>query len=184
MKKINVILALSFLTETAHAAGGGHGHAPGLGTLFWPTVNFLIYAFLIRFLYMKLGKPALMSHSVQVKNDLKDAAEAYAEAESELHKAEAMHARLEQEKTAVVEQLREEGKKIAKQTLEEGSRQAALIGSDAERRIAGDTAKVQSELKQSLVREAARIARAELKAELSSEQDVDLRKAAVMSVLN
>jgi len=173
-----------FVSQAFAGGGGGDGHAPGLGTLFWPTVNFILYAALIRFMYKKLGKPALVSHSVQVRNDLEEAAKSFADAESELAKAQAMQGRLPEEKTSVVERLREEGKNIAKQTLEEGNKQAALIQSDAVRRIAGDTAKVKAELRETLVREASKIAREQLKSELSAEQDIGLRKAAIMSVLN
>lgn len=186
MKKI-ALTSLAFLvysSTSALAAGGAHGHAPGLGTLFWPLVNFLIYAALIRFLYLKLGKPALVSHAVQVKQDLKEAAESYADAEKILHDAKAVQGRLASEKVAVIDRLREEGRKIATQTLEEGNRQAALVQSDAARRIAGDTAKVRAELRETLVKEASKIARDQLSTELSAEQDADLRKAAIMSVLN
>jgi F0F1-type ATP synthase membrane subunit b/b' len=188
-KKMQIFLLAAstvLVASVALAAGSKSGHyeAPGLASLFWPTVNFIIYALLINYGYRKIGKPAMISHSVQVRDDLKRAAKSLADAESLLAQAESRRENISEEKAKLIERLQEEGKAVAINTLEDAHRQAEAIQSDAKRRIKGETAKARSELLEMVVKKATDLARDDFQRELSAEQDMNLRKAAVISVLN
>lgn len=159
-----------------------HHQAPGILSLFWPTLNFVIYFAFLRSLYRKFGKPGLLGKSVSVKEQIEKGTRMLAQAEQDL--AEVKQRDIEAEKKELFERIVAEGKAIASSILEDSRSAALKIDRDAELRIARDFAKVESELKTSVVRRASELARNEFKANLSEGQDRELRKDALRSVLN
>ena len=51
----------------AFASSKGAGHAPEIGSLFWPTMNFILYIALMTFLYGKFARPALRNQRTDLE---------------------------------------------------------------------------------------------------------------------
>jgi F0F1-type ATP synthase membrane subunit b/b' len=168
------------------AGGGGDGahHAPGLDTLFWPAINFTLYACIMVYFYRRLGKPALVSRAVQVRDQLVQSAKSLAEAEGQLEKVKDRQESISGEREQIIESLNLEGQTISTTVIEQAHSSAQKIQNDIERRIKSDISKAQSEIRAAVVSRATVLARQALEAELSAEDDLNLRKAAISSVLS
>jgi len=169
-------LSLRYLAALAAVWGS-------IGALFWPAVNFTIYAVLLRYGYRKVARPLLRDRSVQLKQDIGAAAGLLREAEADL---EGLNQRLElisSEKEALRLRLRTDGENIAASLITEAERAAKRKREDTERRIRSEFGKVTAEIQREVVHTATASARSRLSRELSQDDDKRLRQEAVRSLL-
>lgn len=167
--------------SVALAAGAG-GHAT-IGSLFWPAVNFTLYALLIRYGYRKVGKPLLRDRSVQLKQDMGSAAKALEEAEREYTSLKQRLELIADEKSALKKRLEGDGENIGASLITDAERAAKRKREDTERRILSEFARVRAEIQREVVYSATAAARSRLSSELSREDDQRLRQEAVRSLI-
>lgn len=185
LKNILIVLLISLFPSLVFASTGHDGakhHAPGIDTLFWPALNFVLYLALMNYSYRKLGKPALLGRSLSVKEQIERAEMALAQAQQDL--VEVQSRDIDFEKQELFDKILADGKFLAGTILEDAGNNTLKIGRDVELRIAREFTKVEGELKTSVVKRASDLARREFESNLSESQDRELRKDALRSVLN
>lgn len=183
LRKAKILLILFFAFIQAANASTTEAHAaPEISSLVWPLVNFLIYAFLLNFLYRKLGKPALLARAVGFE-------QAYKKADSYLEEVEKEHRILQDRLKNISVEEQEIRTRIDKETefeinsilnsAEHAAKQTAL---DVQRKISQETAKINAEVKDIVVLQAMKKAEEKLKNSLSKEQDYALRQNTIRSL--
>ncbi len=169
------------LPSVAFAAGGA-GHA-SIASLFWPAVNFTLYAILLSYGYRKVARPLLRDRSVQLKQDITSAAKALDEAEREIAALQQRLELIDEEKSALRNRLQGDGDNIAASLITDAERAAKRKREDTERRILSEFARVRAEIQREVVYSATATARQRLSSELSREDDQRLRQEAVRSLI-
>lgn len=178
---LTAALLLLLFVSPAIAAGGGD-HAPGLGTLLWPAINFFLFGALAVWAYGKLVRPALVDRAVDVEQQLNRSKELRAEAERELEAKKQRLEYLTSEKDELVTRLEKEGEAIAREIIESAQTSAKIIGENAERRVASELSGAKADIRRQVVERAGAIARDRVVRELSLDDDQRLRAEAVASL--
>ncbi|MCB0324773.1 MAG: ATP synthase F0 subunit B [Bdellovibrionales bacterium] len=161
-----------------------HDHPPaGIATLFWSAINFAFYAGLMLYAYRRLARPVLRDRSMQVAASIGRAREELDAAQGELELRQAQLEQVGEEQEALKERLAREGENIARNLITTAERSAMQIKSDMRRRIQGEQAKAEAEIRAEVVRLAAERARAKLRGELGGDEDKRLRQEAVRSLV-
>lgn len=168
--------ALAFASESEHH------HAPGLETLLWPGINFLIYAIGMRTLYKNVGIPALRGKAASVKEQIDRAEGALAVAKQDL--LELQKREIEAEKKELEDRIVEESRLNAASIIEDAQAVVRKIDHDVELRITRDFGKAEDDFRVEVVKKATALVRKEFSTSLSENQDRELRKDALRSVLN
>ncbi len=183
------VLAAGFVAGTlvpsvALAAADAHGHAPPtLSTLAWPTVNFLIYAFMMRAIYKKYLAPSLLARSAAFEAHVKKAAQILEDAERDLRAAEARAQQIGDEQQSIRERLSTEGAQISAQVMAQAQQSALNIRRDIGRRVDRELSIATADIKQRVITLATEQARKTLASTLSEEDDYRLRQDAVRGLL-
>ena len=187
MKRVSLALiaqvlllpALALAADTAH---GAH-HAPAITSLIWPTVNFLIYFFAMRHFYMKFARPGLLSRAASYEQHSQKAAVILENAERELRDVEDRLSSIKEEQQSIRERLATEGAQIAAQVMAAGEQSAQAVRRDVARRIDQEFNAANNDVKQQVIARATELARAQLQAGLSEEDDLRLRQDAVRGLI-
>jgi F-type H+-transporting ATPase subunit b len=131
-RKIGLVVAL-VAPAVAFASEAAHGeHAPSIGTLVLPIVNFAIFSFVLwRYAWPAL-RSALADRQAGVSRELSEGDVAHREARTELEKIEALRARSREDADKLIAEIREEGEAQARALLDQARRSAERIRRDAE----------------------------------------------------
>ncbi len=166
-----------------HAAEHGAHHAAGPESLIWPTVNFIIYALLMRYFFKRFASPALRARAAHFEEHSQRAARVLADADREFRNLETRLNGIVEEQRAIRERLATEGAQIAAQVMAQAEQSANALRRDIGRRIERELHSATSEVKQQVIARATELARAQLRTELSSDDDFRLRQDAIRSLL-
>ena len=124
-------LLTDILVSTAWAAEGG-AHVPSVTELFFPLINFLIFAFLVK----RYGLPLIKQHLKQRREGLVEAVataqQAKGEAESYVRKYQDLLKVLDSECDRIREDLRAEGERERARIVAEAEESAAKLKADAD----------------------------------------------------
>lgn len=173
-------------SEKSHGAeDSSHGDAghSGLGTLLWPTVNFLAYAFIIGKIYRKSGPAALINRRVEMEQRLSVAANQLDISERSLAEVKRRYSDIEAEKTALISALMEEGERSADLIADKADQQVETSKLDTKRLISNELAKANLEISREVISRATASARSELQQGLSAEVDARLRRETIEGLL-
>lgn len=119
------------ITQAWASAAEAEAHAPSISELFFPLINFLIYAFLIRRFVIPLVRDYLRSRRQEVVTLIDDATENKQRAEATVQDYRGRLARLDQEIRSIHSSLQAEGEREKSKLLQEAERLAAKIMEDA-----------------------------------------------------
>lgn len=178
----NIIVFILFFPTLALASGGDHHGAPGIETLVWPGINFVIYVAVMSYFYRKLGRPALIGKAHSVKEQIEKAEGALSAARNDLELVQRRD--IELEKNELKDRIIGEGRMQAASIVEDAQALLRKLERDIELRINRDFGKVEEEFRTEVVRKASKLVRDEFLSSLSEVQDQELRKDALRSVLN
>lgn len=174
---------LAFAAEHASEHSAGE-HAPAdISTLWWPTVNFLIFAFLMMRFYRKWGRPALLSRAATFEQHVKRAAQVLEDAERELRNAEERLQSISDEQNEIKERLAREGTQVAAQIVAQAEQSAASIRDDVSRRIERELSAATADVREMVISRATQAARKKIASTLTEEDDSRLRNDAVRGLL-
>lgn len=122
-----------FLSDLwAATSAGVEEHAASATQLFYPLINFLIFAYLIKRLLLPLVKNYLRSRREEIVAALGEADESKRRAEAMVQEYRARMARLEEEMKRLREELRADGEREKAKMLREAEETAAKIKVDAD----------------------------------------------------
>jgi len=119
------------LPEVWAASTGGEHHGPSINQIWFPLVNFLIFAFLIKIYVLPLVRNYLRSRRDEVVDAIKAAAANKQRAEALVQEYQARLARLRDESNSIQESLRAETEREKARLLNEADAMAAKVRSDA-----------------------------------------------------
>ena len=177
------VYALAEAAAEHHADAGHEAHPPAsIASLFWPLVNFVLYSLLMVYAYRRLARPILRQRAVDLKEHLQKAKTALADADEKL---DALKQRLETiscEKDELTERLMNEGKNIVQTVVVAADASVSQIKHETARRIAGETAKAEAEVRAEAILRATKMAKERIVRELSAEDDARLRDEAIRSI--
>jgi F-type H+-transporting ATPase subunit b len=113
------------------ASSGEEAHGPSINQIWFPLVNFLIFAFIIKIYVLPLVRNYLLSRRGEVLDAVKTAAAHKQRAEAFVQDYEARLARLTEESNSILEALRAESEREKTKLLSEADALAAKIRNDA-----------------------------------------------------
>lgn len=119
------------LGEAWAAASGAERHAAPISQLFFPLLNFLIFAYLIKRFVLPVIQDYLRSRRQALLNSLTEADLAKKRAQETLQEYRSRLARLEEEMKAIQEDLRKEGEREKMKLVQEAANLATKIQEDA-----------------------------------------------------
>ena len=127
------LLTALFLSDLwAATSAGVEEHAASATQLFYPLINFLIFAYLIKRLLLPVVKNYLRSRREEIVAALGEADESKKRAEAMVQEYRARMARLEEEMKRLREELRADGEREKAKMLREAEETAAKIKVDAD----------------------------------------------------
>jgi F-type H+-transporting ATPase subunit b len=134
MRASTIALAVALgAASTAFASEAAHGeHAPSIGTLVLPIINFSIFAFILWRYAWPAVRSTLADRLKTVGKQLSDSESALREARSELEAIEALRARSREDGEKLVAEIRDEAEKQAGALLTAARGMAERIRRDAE----------------------------------------------------
>jgi len=124
-------LDLVRLGEVWAASTSGEHHAPSINQIWFPLVNFLIFAFLIKIYVLPLVRNYLRSRRAEVLDAIKAAAANKQRAEALVQDYKARLARLNEESLAIQQGLHAEAEREKAKLLHEADALAAKVRNDA-----------------------------------------------------
>lgn len=124
-------LALLGLAEAWASSAGAEHHAPSINQIWFPLVNFLIFAFLIKQYALPLVRSYLQSRRGEVLDAIKAAADKKQRAEAVVRDYTARLARLDEETMSIQQAQRAEAEREKTRLLNEADALAAKIKNDA-----------------------------------------------------
>jgi F-type H+-transporting ATPase subunit b len=122
---------LFHLAEAWAASSGAEGHAAPISQLFFPLLNFLIFAYLIKRFVLPVIQDYLRSRREAILSSVKEADQAKKRAEETVQEYRSRLARLEEEMKAIQEDLRKEGEREKMKLVQEATNLATRIQEDA-----------------------------------------------------
>jgi F-type H+-transporting ATPase subunit b len=132
LAKILLAIALG-APSAAFASEAGHAeHAPSIGTLALPIVNFAIFAFILWRYAWPAVRSALADRQKSVRREIDEAEVAHREARAALESIEALRARSREDGERLVAEIREEAEARAGALLTQARQTADRIRRDAE----------------------------------------------------
>jgi F0F1-type ATP synthase membrane subunit b/b' len=168
-----LLFAVSVVPSLAWAAGSGHAD---ISSLFFPTINFLMYLGVMTWLYFKAIKPALQKRKAGVVESLSKAEKRLKNAEQGLNEAKARLAGVDQECKALAAKLNAETEELVRHILNDAEKDAKRIEDDIVNQVENSLLRASHEIRSEIVSSAVKKARAELKDRLSDEQDAAVRE--------
>ncbi len=121
-----------FFIGQAWAAAGGDGHAPSMTTLLYPTINFLIFAFLIYRFALPSVRRILLSRRDQIRDEVGSADQSIEKAKATLQEYRDRLAAADNEVQALIETLRAEGEREKAKIIRDAEELGAKVKADAE----------------------------------------------------
>jgi F-type H+-transporting ATPase subunit b len=120
--------SIAFAAETAH----GEHHAPSIGTLVLPVINFSIFAFILARFAWPAIVASLADRRKTVERQIGEAETALREARASLEQIEGLRARSREDGEKLVAEFRQEGETQAGSLLTSARRMAERLRRDAE----------------------------------------------------
>jgi F0F1-type ATP synthase membrane subunit b/b' len=180
-----LLLSAPAMALAAENAADHGAHAPAeLSSLWWTTLNFLIFAFIMGRLYKKYGRPALLSRAATFEQHVKKAAQVLDDAERELRDVEERLQAILDEQREIRERLVREGTQVAAQIVAQAEQSALAVRSDVGRRIERELSAATADVREQVIARATEVARRKLASGLSEEDDSRLRQDAVRGLFS
>jgi F-type H+-transporting ATPase subunit b len=151
---MNFFMALLLTLLWAAPAAAAEEHAPAIGQLLFPLINFLIFVYLLKRYALPLARDYLKSRREQVIAALKESGEAKQRAEALLRDYKGRLQRLDQETRQIRDALKAEGEREKTRLLAEAEESAARINADADFLADQETKLARQELRREIARAA------------------------------
>jgi F-type H+-transporting ATPase subunit b len=126
-----VIYDLLFSAQAWASSAAAEHHGPSINEIWFPLINFLIYAFIIARYALPPARSFLQSRRQEVVTSIEEASAKKRQAEAFVNEYRARLAGLEKEVAAILASLREDGELLKNKLLEEAKMLAVKIKEDA-----------------------------------------------------
>jgi F-type H+-transporting ATPase subunit b len=126
-----VIYDFIFAAQAWASEAGAEHHGPSINEIWFPLINFLIFAFIIVWFALPAVKSYLRSRREEIVVTLEEAAARKQQAENLVNDYRSRLAGLEKEVAALTQSLRQDGELLKSRLLEEARAAAAKIRDDA-----------------------------------------------------
>jgi F-type H+-transporting ATPase subunit b len=160
------LVALALVPSAFGAAGGGEHHAPSIGDLFWPVLNFALFLGILWRFAWPIVKAAVADRRTQIESEIAEAARVHEEARAALEGIERMRAGESAERERILAELREEARRDRAALVESARRAAERMREDARRLGESEGDRAVLEIRRGVAVEVARRAEEELRRRL------------------
>jgi F-type H+-transporting ATPase subunit b len=126
------LFVLLIAAEAWAVTAGGEHHAPSIHGIWFPLINFLIFAYIIKRFALPLVRDFFQSRRREVLTTVTAAAEAKRRAEAVVQDYKTRLARVDQEAQTIQSTLRSEGERERQKLLAEAENTAVKIKEDAQ----------------------------------------------------
>ena len=147
-------IALLLTVFSAAPAAAAEEHAPAIGQLLFPLINFLIFVYLLKRYALPLARDYLKSRREQVIAALKESGESKRRAEALVHDYKSRLQRIDQEARGIRDALKAEGEREKARLMAEAAEAAARIKADADFLTEQETKLARQELRREIARAA------------------------------
>lgn len=149
---------------------------PGLSSLMWPSVNFVLFVVAAIFLYRKYAASLLRARSIQVEQELRRVAADLAAAVRELTTVRNRLVNIDHEKSEIIAHYRIEGQKMAEVIVSNAMKTADRMALDVGRHIEHELNQAKKETRRQILLLATKKAKGKLEKGLSANDDRRLRE--------
>lgn len=171
-----------WVTAEAWAAGGGGHHAPSISDVIWPTVNFLIYAFIIAKYVVPALRGFLKSRREEVIATMSQASAKKAAAEALVNEYKTKLAGVDREVQTLQAALREEGERDKAKLIGDANAMAAKIKADTQLLADQEVKMARQRIREELALQAEANARTLLQRNLSADDQNRLADEFIQSI--
>ncbi len=182
MRRNIVIISLAILATVVSpgsAWAGSPGHAPAVGDLLFPFINFTLYlALMIKLLARPIGDQLRMRRD-NIESFIKRAAMQWDQARRQLLDVQRRFSNLDTELKEISSRIENEGAKEAAQMVADAEFQAKAIIKRAEQSAIAEANALEAEIRRDLADEVVRMASEKLAKEINNESDLPLRQRAL-----
>ena len=154
-------------------------HAPGIETLLFPLINFLIFSSIFVWLYRRYGAPLLRQRRAEIEQMINKWTGQLGQLDRELADVNDQLSSFEAERARMLGEFEVEGDKIAAEIALSTRSAIEALERETKRRISREYGVAEDEIRSEVVRRGAASARKTLFADLSSEQDRRLREEVI-----
>lgn len=184
-KTIHSVMALiafgSFLvTDHAFAAGAG-SHNAGIETLFYPTLNFMIYCIIVVMVYRKFARPVLRNYRAEVESFAVRAQNEFVTLERELEQVRYSLENVSEEKAELISELEKSGQDISREVVATAEEKVRAIKKDVLLRTESERQKIIQSAKEELVGKVMVQVKDNLSKNYTEEEDKMLIRSALLN---
>ncbi len=177
------VLFLSASEVLASSATKGAGHeVPDIGTLFWPTCNFILYLVLMTYVYRKFARPVLRDQRIELDAFVVRAQNEMATLISESSQIKERLAMIQEEKAQIVMDLEKEGRLLADSIISQANQKCTRMKDDSGKWYTGEVQRVESDARRELVKRIVSKVKADLKVKFSSSEDMQFIKSNLVTL--
>lgn len=165
----------------AFASSKGAAHAPEIGSLFWPTMNFVLYIALMTFLYGKFARPALRTQRTDLETKVVKIQNEHDMLNKELDQLKEQLVGIDQEKSKLVAELEVEARAMADLIIAGANKKAERIKLEAGNRVASDKVRLEQDVKSELLKRVVNKVSTKLRDNFSEKEDSNYIKSFLSS---
>lgn len=151
---MSFFIALLLTALWAAPAAAAEEHAPAIGQLLFPLINFLIFVYLLKRYALPFARDYLKSRREQVIAALKESGESKQRAEALVRDYNGRLQRLDQETKEIRDALKAEGEREKTRLLAQAEESAARINADADFLADQETKLARQQLRREIARAA------------------------------
>lgn len=188
LKFSKVFIALSFLVflvgdvfASSDAHGAQHA-APEIGSLFWPTCNFVLYLILMVYLYRKFAKPVLRDQRIELEAFVVRAQNEMTTLLSEASQLKERLAMIQEEKAEIIADLEKEGRLLADSIISLANEKSKRMKDDSSKWYIAEVQRTKNDARRELISRIVAKVKADLKVKFSQEEDKQFIKSSLVGL--
>jgi F-type H+-transporting ATPase subunit b len=167
---------------SAWAAAEAEHHVPSINQIWFPVINFLIFAFIIARYAMPAVRDFLLTRREEILTTLNQAAAKKKQAEAIVQDYQERLARLNQEVQAILSSLRDEGEREKQKLLREAQTLSEKLGEDARFLADQEVRAARQKIREEMADQAAATARETIQRHLAPNDENRLIEDFVQSI--
>jgi F0F1-type ATP synthase membrane subunit b/b' len=179
IKKLIVLTVIVPSLVFASSGNADHHEPASLSTLLWPSINFVIFLFLMSNFYKKLARPVLRDYRIELESSAVRHQSEHSVLNAEFEQIKERLSEISEEKKDIVSELEKDGRDLSAVILSTANQQAERLTNQAKRRFSLEAQKIGGEARNALVGRVIDKVSDQLSGSFTAEDDVSFIKKTI-----